>query len=296
MERREGEPTQGGIMKKEELRRIPEEKEAEKLPPIALIYRDNDLFKEWIPKIAEMLKFLDRQVEIQSFPQGTDEEEIKAWIESNMGELKSKELVTDYTCQRNIPERRKYLGGGISTDEKLLEPRENLDKLLDGVSQKIILGKTESKIKCWDASPFEKGGMESAKEVYPEIVKQILKNKDNMPKKVFIVREKLRSHAPFGEVGSGQEAAETLKGWLTEGGIPEKIIETDEIDDIEGGWIIVDRHYRFSVDRGIRLELPLADFYKNAKEAGLITVKPEELEKGMKELLKEKFGKKEEKE
>lgn len=297
---------------KEEEMKEKEEKEIsaaekEKMPTIFMIYRDNDLFKEWVPKIAETLKGLGRRVEIQSFPAGTSEAEIDKWIEENKDEIYNSDIVTDGTVESEFYSTMR--GEKIEENLKQLKQPEHLgslDKLLDRATQRIVLGKEESEIKFWsglrDYRDREVVDLESFKEAYSRIVKQILKNKENMPIKVYILQEKIKDHVPFREdeiVGDKRATAEILQKWLVEGGIPEEIIECTEhkAEDKKGNWIIKDRHNReWSTYYGIELRLPLESFYYDTTTKGLIKIEAEELENELREMLEEDFGKKPEEE
>jgi hypothetical protein len=77
------------------------EKEKER-KPFFFIYRENDLFKKYVPLIQDFLKEKGYPVDLKSFPAGTPEEEIKKWYLENQIDLQSKNILADgtsiYSC------------------------------------------------------------------------------------------------------------------------------------------------------------------------------------------------------
>jgi len=258
-----------------------ESKEAEKLPPIFMIYRDNDLFKEWVPKIAETLKGLGRKVEIQSFPAGTEKEEIKKWLKDEKERLKKGDLITDHTVQSTL----RYSGISEVTKD---QTRINLDDVMEDVAIETLWGdedKEEYK-KMIDPnyrSEFAAENENRRKEIWINIekaisilVNRILENKENYPDQIVINTRRLGDHEPFVEFGysikngfvierstkemreGDEKAGEVLKEWLIKAGISaENLFLTDEdpkSEDYETKiprssktekfirWFIYDRH------------------------------------------------------
>src|SRR3989304_8257570 len=54
--------------------------------PFLFVYRENDLFKRYIPLIQNFLKEKGCPVSLQSFPAGTPKEEIKNWYFEHQAE------------------------------------------------------------------------------------------------------------------------------------------------------------------------------------------------------------------
>jgi hypothetical protein len=94
--------------------------------PFFLIYRDNDLFKEYIPVIASILQEEGRLVKVQSFPAGTPEEDINRWYLEHGAEVNSSRILADYTTKR-------------STNYEL-KSEINLDDLMAGATAEAIFG------------------------------------------------------------------------------------------------------------------------------------------------------------
>jgi len=190
---------------------LSDNKEIEKLPPIYLIYRDNDLFKKWTPKIRKILKEgMNRKVETHSFPAGTESEDIEMWIKENENKICSKDVVTDGTIANLLPREI----------EKKMEHNKHLyalDSVLDRAVKKIVL-KNMAEKKLYDIEEDFK----DTREAFCNIVEQIIENEDKKPKKVCIIANKhLVSHAPLGgeEVCPEEEreklpAVKIFKKWI----------------------------------------------------------------------------------
>ncbi len=81
------------------------EEEMKKFAPLFFIYRDNTLFKKHVPIIQKKLVEMGRQVDMQIFPQGTQEENIERWYKENKQLLSKKAIISDRTA--NIPYKMK---------------------------------------------------------------------------------------------------------------------------------------------------------------------------------------------
>ena len=77
---------------------MPDIEQQEQLPPILIIYRDNDLFEKYVPEIARILQAKGRKVEIKNFPRNTEGDEIKEWYEENLERLAGVEIISDKTA------------------------------------------------------------------------------------------------------------------------------------------------------------------------------------------------------
>lgn len=80
------------------VKEMPDIEQQEQLPSILIIYRGNDLFEKYVPEIARILQAKGRRVEIQNFPRGTEEDEIKEWYEENLERLTGTEIISDGTA------------------------------------------------------------------------------------------------------------------------------------------------------------------------------------------------------
>ena len=247
---------------------------------------------------------MGRQVDTQIFPQGTSEKEIQEWYKKNEELLSKKAIVSDQTARipYEIEKRVMYDLGAREVG--------GLDKLIDIVMRKIVFG--ESKDKTDD--------IESDKKFMITIVKNILMNPNRHPKKVLIFLSRMGDHLikgagvePYSEAGE-QYMVTKIKEWLIEGGIESQKIEKrkekicsepnssgiscinqDVLNNVDkpNYWIITDRHTDIKPDStslAIALGMPLGNFYKDAKENGLINYSEEEIMDKWKEVLEKEFG------
>lgn len=102
-----------------------ESKEKEK-GPFFFVYRENDLFKKYVPLIEAFLKEQGYQINLQSFPAGTSEEEIKDWYLMHQTELQSGSVLADNTTRES--------------SEYELRPKINLDSLMNKATTEAIIG------------------------------------------------------------------------------------------------------------------------------------------------------------
>lgn len=279
-------------------------KEMKKHATLFFIYRNNTLFEKQYPIIEKYLTKMGRQVDTQIFPQGTSEKEIQEWYKKNEELLSKKAIVSDQTARipYEIEKRVMYDLGAREVG--------GLDKLIDIVMRKIVFG--ESKDKTDD--------IESDKKFMITIVKNILMNPNRHPKKVLIFLSRMGDHLikgagvePYSEAGE-QYMVTKIKEWLIEGGIESQKIEKrkekicsepnssgiscinqDVLNNVDkpNYWIITDRHTDIKPDStslAIALGMPLGNFYKDAKENGLINYSEEEIMDKWKEVLEKEFG------
>lgn len=302
------------------------DKEKEKLPIIFISYRDNDLFREQIPAMVQMLSSMGRNVEIQTFPEGTKEEEIKQWYQDNRSKLEGKELISDRTAEVHWSIREELESTGTRQSG-------NLDDLISAATKRAIFGEDSKK---WnkDGAEYSKGwSEEQSAKFFSTLVRRILENPKNVPQSVYIFLDRILDHTYAVEPEKAKElrvvresqekkdaeklVAEKLKKWLAEGGIdddkiimgPELLVNgfnlnvahiSDEGErlieeaDKPGNWIIIDRHNVAFFNKELKsakfLKLPESNFYRSAREAGFINPKPEDLTESLKEILEEKFS------
>lgn len=214
--------------------------------PLFFIYRDNTLFKNHIPTILKKFTEMGRQVDTQNFPEGTQKEDIEKWYKENKGLLSQKAIVSDQTA--NIPYKMddeiKYdLGARRVAD---------IDKLTSRVLAGILFG--ENAPKSGD------GNIETSKRFMTTIIKNILKNPEQHPKKVQILSSNMGDH--FSELDRArmekakkegvedfqlsEEAREyvttKIKEWLVESGLESQKIKVIP-DEIHGKLNIVPGNY-----------------------------------------------------
>ncbi|TSC53879.1 MAG: Uncharacterized protein LiPW39_30 [Parcubacteria group bacterium LiPW_39] len=140
-----------------------ESKEIEK-KPFFFVYRENDLFKRYIPLIQNFLKEQGYPVNLQSFPAGTSEEEIKDWHLAHQTELQSGNVLADNTVKKST----RYE----------LKSKINLDSLMNQVTVEAITG---------DATSFGKslgrGEVIRDPKNLKSLVSEIMENPKNLEKK-----------------------------------------------------------------------------------------------------------------
>ena len=318
----------GGIMevslklnKKHMPKEMPDIEQQEQLPPILIIYRDNDLFEKYVPEIARILQAKGRKVEIKNFPRNTEGDEIKEWYDENLERLAGMEIISDGTA--SVP----YALNKFQK-EKGIKDIADLDGLMNKTTKITIFGpyKTDSYGIGQPEAIRSEDQSDQLKKFFAVMVKRILENKENMPSKIYIFTDYILSHvdkvAYTGIAHEDQENSEVfqrkleelkktfpeeLKGSLIESGIDaEKIIikseelnpykENNEFQKIDqtGNWIIVDRHSNMLGLRAITkakiLYLPTESFYDSAREAGLIDIPEEEFSQNLEKVIDEKLG------
>lgn len=236
-------------------------KEAEKQPPILLVYRDNDLFQKYMPVIAETLKSLGRQVEIQNFPKEATEDDIKKWGIEHKAEIGSKVVWPDGTSYWPLSNAEIK---GLKEKNRSLSYK--LDNIFDEATLRALFG--ENYISKWRSGGREveysdEDHYNGSKQVILGIVERILVKKENVPKKVYIFTDRILDHMYWAlsikfkkEIGEEEKnakseeekdlyykkwddwkndsqnlssAAEEFKEWLTQAGIKAEHIEIKEL-------------------------------------------------------------------
>ena len=94
------------------------EPEPNTVGPMAVIYRDNDLFQEYVPEIESYIKSLNGEIQLAPFSKGTDKYTIQKWYEENRDALAGKVLLTDNTC---YPEYGYKIEGSKASQEGKLD-------------------------------------------------------------------------------------------------------------------------------------------------------------------------------
>lgn len=300
-------------------------REMKKSAPLFFIYRNNTLFKKYIPIILKNLNEMGRQVDVQIFPEGTQGADIERWYQENKELLSKKAIISDRTADIphtiSIKELKYELGARNVGD---------LDELINRVFKKIIFGNAEFK---------NDGKIETSKEFMIMIVKNILKNQDQWPKKVLLLRSNMGDHFyEFDEEKlkeekkknkdysyteeAGEYIVAKVKEWLIECGLkPEQVeivpdiireklniapgssFNNEQIKFLEkldqpNTWIITDRHTRIDNNESetsvpiylaVVLKMPLGDFFNEVKEHNLIYFSEEEIGNEFKKMLIEEF-------
>lgn len=116
----------------EELSRKESREKEEK--PFFFVYRENDLFKKYVPFIQNLLEEKGFMVNLQSFPAGTPEEKIKNWYLAHQAELQSKNILADNTSKNSC--------GYDEKGSRNLKSKINLDQLMNQAAVEAITGDT----------------------------------------------------------------------------------------------------------------------------------------------------------
>lgn len=291
--------------------------EAEKLvekekegKPFFFIYRENDLFKKYVPLIQNFLEEKGYLVNLQSFPAGTSEEEIKSWYLAHQVELQSKNILADYTSKKSS-------GYDEKDFKNNLKPKINLDDLLYSATIEAITGDASLAKQLKDNVYESRNNPEihlEVKQEYLSALGEIYKNiltsiPEEQRQKMEIVILKglfigkgekgnvvfppLIAHEPYVPDGENFEElsietddfANRMKGWLGEAGISNTTIFSTGAEIpaetirklIEGSaYIIFDRHtFTTDISTGINLGPELsknmrAFWGSNARDSGSV--------------------------
>jgi len=121
--------------------RITEEGEQEKKPlPIALVYRDNELFQRYVPRIAEILESFGRQVETHVIPREMETRDIQDWTMKNIQNFNGRLIVSDRTCAESMKVPLSF-GPRLKTPVRFQEKPGFLDEICDRAPEIAVLGK-----------------------------------------------------------------------------------------------------------------------------------------------------------
>lgn len=260
----------------------------ESIPSLLFIYRSNELFEKFLPNAVENIKSAGSKITEKVFPQGTDIKEIEAWYEEHSGELAGKIITTDRTCK--LPEE-------ISKDKNTIETLyDSLDSRFEKLTMEYMTALMSRVGKFgWKNSGIgyigEGDAVEGTGRGMQELLKIAFENKERVPEKVYLVKERITDHWYEYDVGlkkvTPEFAVDTVKKWLTQGGVSEQsLVVVEKPEDIEKNstgrakdtWIVIDRHNSGSIKRlreygeNVKiLQLPFADFAQDVIKNKLIT-------------------------
>lgn len=284
---------------------------------ILIVYRDNVLFREYVPEVTKSFP----NIQIKTFPDGTNGEEIKGWINENEKMFKSK-VITDQTVGSQISydcrERLKLSGCEFAG--------KNLDTMMREAMNRSFFKERYDMV-------FESGAVNNAwttdREDYVRtlsvITKSVLDGNSN-PQNVILFKDNIKDH-PWGR-GHGSdklselhrtiknETDEDIRSKITQeiegeivkavmeglvaGGILSQKIRVDKIDDDKrklkeldkpNYWIIVDRHYRsmntslMSFKHAKFLRLPHDSLLKSLHDANMIIIDRNDVCERLKKML-----------
>jgi hypothetical protein len=290
-----------------------EVKEKEKLPPIAFIYRENDLFKEWIPVMVNNLKNMDRRAEIHEFPRGTEEAEIQEWLIENQEKFKDKDISVDGTV------REELFNSGFGRNHLLKYEPHYIDDILSDFSSRVFFGKNKKELqKETEYAKTYEGSLETCEKSFVVIIERILKNAE--PKRINIFLSNILDHEPFSKKPDNKEneaknreiAKEQIGGWFIKGGVDRKQIAFNPEENYKkikesiekkkgsaGNWLVFDRHLLGGLEErlgkiktdSIKLQLPLGNFLQDAINNSLLQIDSSKAEEELKQILKKEFAK-----
>ncbi len=111
----------------------PEEKEITKNSPVYITYRDNDLYRNMVPKLMEEFSSIDRRTEAMVVPQAIEDKEVMRYIKDNVPEdvikqIKQGEVLFDETTA-------KYFRNWDNKDSE-----RNLDELSAEIMTPALMG------------------------------------------------------------------------------------------------------------------------------------------------------------
>lgn len=243
-----------------------------------IIYRDNDLFQEYIPEIEKYFKSLNGNVRFTSFPKGTDENIIRDWYKQNRDNLAGKVLLTDNTCSpkyREVEASKASVKGGL---DQILS-QAFTDTLGDEIGKKNFAEKIDS--------------LETYDQIFPKIFKMLFSKKELLPNEVHIIENYISAHiehlTPDAEkdieAGTKKETviAKRFKKYIEDAGFPSGsiAIQNDILKEIDkkNNWILVDRHNRNleSVTEATTIDLPFGSFIQSVEKHGLIEFPKEKM-------------------
>jgi hypothetical protein len=287
-----------------------------------LVYRSNDVYDTLHAGMVAGIRSAGYEVSEQVFPKGTPVEEITKWANNHVRQLVGAKLIMDETSGRAMFKSDHVLAQMLTTKEgKYDVTYTGLDGIIDGASCEAVFGADVIPALRDRDNPIN--GDEGYKLKMVELLKIIFSNKNNIPKKVFIIPAKMGDHFPRKEkrpglwVGPEDEVAvERVSSWFVEAGLDPSVISvTENFQEIdpevvqgESTWFILDRHavpsggdgasnklryidsdYEIrSIDnlKGKVLQLPMINFIEDITKKRLIAGDTAKVSGAVKEALK----------
>lgn len=277
----------------------PKSPESEPARDIFLAYRENELYKEYGSKVAEMYRALGHVVETHVFPQGTELSEIAQWYTDKEETLAGKKLVADMTVLSQAQKK------GRDIHSRKTSGRLDgmfADTAFKSIAQEL-LGTTSFE------ENIESVKMENAFKFLFEAA-----YKKGKPKKIFILEAKIDDHELFQRLSGYKEAqdqdiagvSKKLSEVFESAGIPRESIEIISGSNSEQEsrgykkrevygateaqrlqmkdpdvWVVADRHA--SVDafwpEATVITLPLSNLVRTLVEKGWINLPKEEFDR-----------------
>ena len=246
------------------------------LPPLSVIYRDNDVYEKLIPGIVANLQSFGMPVNVKSFPRGS-KEEIKSWFEEpkNQDILHKNQILLDDTSRFLMPDELR----------KDFEKNHNKMEQLDTFSHKIVFNAFYGKIE--GKALGEEMSIEEGLNHFERIMKIVLAEDNNKPKEISIVTNQISAHRDGFQIpkeweGSAEDwhnfVAQKLKDVLVRNGIEENTIniipEMSQEYDKDYSWYIADRHASskkigddfYEASKALKLPLPFDSMIRAVEE------------------------------
>lgn len=234
--------------------------------PIYMVYRDNRNWEKFAPKIVgHIQKELGGDIEVMSFPRGTDEKEIEKWYKENEGNFEGKLLFTDNTCNPTI-EKSKY------------KERLDLDYILQESNEETIKKIFKDTFGEKGLKELKFNSIDDIEDSNTKIFKLAIEK--NNPKKVTFVESKFGHHSTFlvdingpqeRSIENDMQVLESFKKCLINAGYQEANISVmkdigepnhEELELMKNEWFFIDSHNR------------MADEYRSL---GLNVINPSEI-------------------
>lgn len=264
---------------------------------IFIVYRDNDLFAEYVPAIVAKLQELGRAVEVKVFPRDTVEEEIGKWLEERASTLKGKTIACDKTTLRSLPRSGclwDLLGGLMEPGD--YTPRARLDDTFASAACDLFYPEKEDL-----ADRRSQPSTEAYRQAFTELFRRILQVE--RPKRIFLSRELLSAHDPFSygldnrrwersdfDDGTRErcfdkandDVADDLRHALERAGYAWEDIEvvgsiTDCPKEGHESWILYDRHEEKPAISMRKLQIPLENLIRDAHAENLLPLGVDEI-------------------
>jgi hypothetical protein len=164
---------------------------------IQITYRENKDYCELIPKVVGLLKG-EHEVEVFSFPKGTDETAIKKGLEGKLDP--SAALVQDKTTYGAIEGTNNHYVDldGLFTNAVYDEIQKNLDLSKKKVSPPKLSGfdilpSSKEEIVSWHTQLQKYMGQQG--DLYNALLQKVIKT--DAPLKVYVIAQKTNHHLPF---------------------------------------------------------------------------------------------------
>lgn len=240
---------------------------------IVIVYRDNDLFGRYVPRIKTILQSLGHSVAIKVVARGVEpnKQEISDWLDINHGKV-----LADRTCRVSLDHlnreaRNSFSGNGPRTLS------HELDSLIGG----LIARKFRALTYCEGHSDIS---LDQAKSLFQSGARAMAE-KFGAPTHVVIDPRYISSHW-YRRQSEDLEVLQTLDTWIREIFSDCQVMEGQ--DPPKQGWVIADRHQQHDATLMV-LRLPVETMIDDLASFGLLPLEVEltddELEKVLKRRL-----------